>query len=89
MKDSIIVNVSELRSMIQDIRRSGCELVSVSINEAEEFNGDVIPASISFSACKSYSPDEWIDFEDVEAVPNEVELSKKASDAMHMSSNLF
>lgn len=89
MKDSIIVKVSELRSMLQDIRRSGCELVSLTINEADEFDGDTIPPCISFSACKEYSPDEWIDFDVVEAVPNESELTEKSLTAMHMSSNLL
>lgn len=89
MKNSIIVNVSELRSMLQDIRRSGCEFVSLTIDESEKIGDTVLPSSISFSACKAYSPDEWIDFEEVEAVPNEAELYEKSLTAIHMSSNLF
>ena len=53
MKDSIIVRVSELRSIIQDIRRSGSELVCLSINEGD----DELPPFLSFSACKEYDPD--------------------------------
>lgn len=34
--DSIIVSVSELRSRLQDIRRSGAEYVRVSLMEADE-----------------------------------------------------
>lgn len=89
MKDSITVKVSELRSMIQDIRRSGCDLVSLTIHESDEFDGDIIPPSISFSACRSSSPDVWIDFEEVEAVPNESELDESSITAVHMSSNLL
>ena len=89
MKDSIIVRVSELRSKLQDIRRSGCELVSITINEADEFDGDVIPAHISFSGCREYNPDEWFDFEEVEAVPNESELNERLCMGIHMSSNLL
>lgn len=89
MKDTIIIKVSELRSLVQDIRRSGCDVVSLTINEADKFDDEVIPPSISFSACKEVSPDEWIDFEEIEAVSNESELNEKSLTAMHMSSNLF
>lgn len=89
MKDSIIVNVSKLRSIVQYVRRSGCDVVSLSILESDDFDGETIPASISFSGCKSVSPDEWYDFDDVEAVPNESELEAKSLEAMHMSSNLL
>lgn len=47
MKDSIIVRVSELRSIIQDIRRSGSELVCLSINEGD----DELPPSLPFLFC--------------------------------------
>ena len=89
MKDSIIVKVSELRSIIQDIRRSGCDLVALTINESDEYNGETLPPFISFSACKSFSPDEWVDFEEVEAVPNDDELYEKSFYATHISSNLL
>lgn len=89
MKDTIIVNVSELRSLVQDIRHSGCDVVSLTINEADKFDDDVIPAHISFSACKESSPDKWIHFDDIDAVPNESELKEKSITAIHMSSNLL
>ncbi len=89
MRNSIIVNVTELRSMLQDIRRSGCDCVSLTIDEADCADGDVFPTSISFSACKGYEPDKWIDFEPIDAVPNESELSEKSLTAFHISSNLL
>ena len=89
MKDSIIVKVSDLRSTIQDVRRSGCDVVSLSFLEPDEFDGEIIPASLSLSACKSAAPDEWFDFEEVEAVSNEDELVEQSLTAMHMSSNLL
>lgn len=85
MKDSIIVRVSELRSIIQDIRRSGSELVCLSINEGD----DELPPFLSFSACKEYDPDTWIDFDGLDAVPNEDELAEKECSSMHMSSELL
>ena len=88
MKNSIIVKVSDLRSMIQDIRRSGCDIVSLTINDTDNFDGDIIPPSISLSACRN-SSDVWIDFEEIEAIPNESELEKESLTAVHMSSNLL
>lgn len=89
MKNSIIVNVSELRSIVQDIRRSGCDCVRLTINDADNFEGDVIPPCISFSACKTFSPEDWVDFDDIDAVSNEAELDEKSITAVHMSSNLL
>lgn len=89
MKDSIIIKVSDLRSLVQDIRRSGCNVVSLTINEADKFDDDVIPPCISFTACNENSPDEWFDFEEIDAVSNESELNEKADTAVHMSSNLL
>lgn len=90
MKDSIIVKVSDLRSVIQDIRRKDCDLVSLTINEADESDGEVIPACISFSGCRISSTDEWIEFEqEVEAVPNESALEEKMYTGIFMSDNLI
>lgn len=88
-KNSIIVKVSELRSKLQDIRRSGCELVCLTILDADESNGEPLPPCITFTACKEYNPDEWIDFEEVEAVSNENELTEKLLYGTVMGSNLL
>lgn len=85
MRDSVVVKVTELRSMLQDIRRSGSDYVKVSICDSDE----EFPASLSFSACRASDTDTWIDFEDVDAVQNEAELLEKCDSAIHMSDNLF
>lgn len=89
MRNSIIVKVTELRSMMQDIRRSDCDAVRLTINDADEFDGDELPPSISLSACRMSSPEKWIDFDEIEAVPNESELKEQSFTAIHMSSNLL
>lgn len=89
MKDTIIVKVSDLRSVIQDVRRSGCDTVSLSILEGEQEDGYTTPASISIEGCKSFEPDTWFDFDDVDAVPNENELIQKSVKAFHVSDNLI
>lgn len=89
MAGSIIVKVSELRTRIQDIRRDGVDYVEISISDAEEFDGDILPASISFSGCKMQDDSTWIDYEDVDAVPNNEELLNKSAFGVHMSSNLL
>lgn len=83
--DSIVVSVSELRSRLQDIRRSGMEYVAISLSEAD----DEFPACINFSACKACDTSEWADFEEVEALPQNEKLMNDCVLGMHMSSNLL
>lgn len=91
MKDSIIVSVSELRSLVQDVRRSGKEYVQLSILEPldDEDGGEPFPAELSLSAFDPNSPDMCIDYESIYAPENESELSDKIAFATHMSSNLL
>lgn len=90
MKESIIVNVSELRSLLQDIRRDGMEYVRLSISEEDEDDGEIIPASLDVSAYrKNSTPDSWVDYDGPEAVPNEKELEENFLYSMHMSSNIL
>ena len=83
--DSIIVSVSELRSRLQDIRRSGSENVRLSFLEAD----DDLPASISFSACKAHDTTVWADFDGVDALPNNEELEKEYLNGINISSHLL
>ena len=83
--DSIIVSVSELRSRLQDIRRSGAEYVRVSLMEADED----LPACINLSACKLYDTNEWYDFDGVDALPNQSELENDYLFGINISSNLL
>lgn len=89
MADSIIVNVSELRSRLQDIRRSGMEYVELTICDSEEIQDDVLPPCIGFSGCKAVDPDTWVDFDDVDAVDNEAEFKKRSSAGVHMSDTML
>ena len=91
MRDSIIVNVSELRSLVQDVRRSGKKYVQLSILEPldDEDGGEPVPAELSLSAFDPNDPDMCIDYESIYAPENESELSNKISLSAHMSSNLL
>ncbi|OLA57753.1 MAG: hypothetical protein BHW48_15220 [Roseburia sp. CAG:10041_57] len=89
MKDSITIKVSELRSMVQDIRRSGCDIVTLTINEEDEFDGETYPPYVSFMACKESFPEQWIDFESIDAIPNEDQLTSDSDSTVHISSNLL
>lgn len=90
MKDSIIVNVFELRSLLQDIRRDSMEYVRLSISEEDEYDGEIIPASLDVSAYrKNGSPDAWVDYDGPEAVPDEKELEENFLYVMHMSNNML
>lgn len=91
MRDSIIVSVSELRSLVQDVRRSGKEYVQLSILDPldDEDDGDAVPAELSLSAFNPNESDTCIDFDTIYAPENESKLSDKVSLAVHMSSNLL
>lgn len=89
MSDTIVVSVSELRSRLQDIRRDGMEYVMLSISEPDEFDGEVIPASIALSACKAHDTNVWADYDEVESLPDNENLIKECCLGIHMSSNLL
>lgn len=91
MRDSIIVKVSELRSLVQDVRRSGKEYVQLSILEPldDDDGSGAVPAELSMSAFDPNENDMCVDYESIYAPENESELSEKVSLATHMSSNLL
>jgi len=87
MRDTIIVSISELRSLIQDARRTGKEYVKLSIlDPLDDDDGESVPAELSICA---FDSSECIEFETIYAPENESELSDSLTDAVHMSSNLL
>ena len=86
MRNSIIVSVSELRSLIQDVRRTGKTYVEVTISDSIEDDGETYPAELSLCTCDS---EECIEFEPIYPPDNEAELSAAMDGAVHMSSNLL
>ncbi len=86
MRDSIIVSVSELRTLIQDVRRTGKQYVELTISDSEEFDGETYPAELTLCTCDS---SERIQFEPISAPDNEAELRESMLHAVRMSSNLL
>ena len=87
MRNTIIVSISELRSLIQDARRTGKEYVKLSIlDPLDDDDGEPVPAELSICA---FDPSECIEFETIYAPENESELSDSLIDTVHMSSNLL
>lgn len=87
MRNSIIVDVSELRSLVQDVRRTGMKYVQLSIlDPLDDDDDDIVPAELSLCA---FDSSECIEFENIYAPENESELSDSISHAVHMSSNLL
>lgn len=88
MRDSIIVKLSELRSVIQDARRTGKQYVQLSILDSlDDSNGNgSIPAELSITA---FDSTECIEFESICAPQNEAELDEHILNAVHISSNLL
>ena len=62
MRDSIIVSISELRSLVQDARRTGKQYVQLSILEPldDSDGGEPVPAELSLCA---FDSSECIEFE--------------------------
>ncbi len=90
MADSVIVKVSELRSLLQDIRRDGMDYVRVSlIDEDDLIKDDVIPASVSLSACKHYKTTEWTVYDEIYATDNSKELENDYLTGLKASSGIF
>lgn len=86
MRNSIIVNVRELRSLVQDARRTGKEYVELSILDPLDDGDECIPASLSICA---FDSSECIELDEIYAPENESELSDSMDHAIHMSSDLF
>ena len=87
MRNTIIVSISELRSLIQDARRTGKEYVKLSIlDPLDDDDGEPVPAELSLCA---FDSSECIEFETIYAPENESELSDSLIDTVHMSSNLL
>ena len=87
MRNTIIVSISELRSLIQDARRTGKEYVKLSIlDPLDDDDGEPVPAELSICA---FDSSECIEFETIYAPENESELSDSVIDTVHMSSNLL
>lgn len=87
MKDSIIVKVSELRSLVQDARRTGKQYVYLSILDADDSDPDEpIPAALALC---SFDSSECIDLDTIYAPENESELLHDMATGVHMSSNLL
>ena len=87
MRNTIIVSISELRSLIQDARRTGKEYVKLSIlDPLDDDDGEPVPAELSICA---FDSSECIEFETIYAPENESELSDSLIDTDHMSSNLL
>lgn len=91
MRNSIIVSISDLRSLVQDVRRTGKKYVELSVFDPSEDgdSGEPEPAELSLSAFSPDEPDICIDFEPVFAPDNESELSDSILTATHISSNLL
>lgn len=89
MRNSIIVNVSQLRSLIQDVRRSGSDFVKLEIVDEEQINGETYPPSLELCSCRRSETDLWIDYDPLDAFENEAELMDAELKGAHMSDNLL
>lgn len=88
MRDSIIVSISELRSLVQDARRTGKQYVKLSILEPLDDSDCCKPVPAELSLC-AFDSSECIEFESIYAPENESELNEQIATTVHMSSNLL
>lgn len=64
--ESIIVSVSELLKMANELNNEEAEFVEVRISPKDEYDGDVYPASLDFEVLDGYGG--GIDFEGIQEV---------------------
>jgi hypothetical protein len=87
MKNTIIVSVSELRSMVQDIRRTGKQYVELCITDPSDDEEEPYPTELY---ARAFDSSECIEFDCIYAPDNESELSDVLSQsALRISSNLL
>jgi len=60
----VTVKVSDLKKMVQELEKDKIEYVDIEFHEEHEFDGDNMPASISFNAYDGHGG--GIDFGDIE-----------------------
>lgn len=63
---AITVKVEDLKKLVEELIKDGIEYVDVDILEAEEFDGDIIPATLHFEAYDGTGG--GIDYEGIEEV---------------------
>lgn len=68
--DHIVIPVSSLISLVKELETDKMEYVSLSMLEPEEFDGDIIPASLLVSGFKSSTPNFHTDYETIEHIPD-------------------
>lgn len=62
----IWVNLNDLYQLIRQMRKDNIGVVHLVLNDPDEFDGDVIPGSLSLSGIKSSDPNMEIDYTDDE-----------------------
>ncbi len=82
---SIIVSVSELSSIVKDVRRSGSDFVRLSVEVDEDEN----TTYLDLAACKNSDVNTWIDFDPIDAVEQSDDLENQFLQGLHMSSNML
>jgi hypothetical protein len=85
MADTIIVRVSELRARIQDARRDGADYVQLTISDPDEFDGDIIPTSLSIRSCRVNNLAVWNEYDDIDAVIEENQLPQESNAVIHLA----
>lgn len=68
--DHIVISVSSLLSLAKELETDKMDFVSLSILEPQEFDGDIIPASLLASGFKSSMPDFRTDYDAIDHIPD-------------------
>lgn len=76
MKDSIIVKTADLYAEIKQMYEEGFDYTNLTIMDEDNFEDEPLPACITLSGLKESDPLMWVDFNEVEVVPNESELNE-------------
>lgn len=84
----IIVSISELKQLVQDMQRTGCDIVNLSISDPDVALD--LPAELVAECGHSNAPDDlWFELEPLYAVEHSDELQERRLLAPHGSFDLL
>jgi len=67
--NSIVLSVPELKKIVATLTKDKIDYVQVSLNEGDTADGDTLPPSAAFVGLRASEPEELIDYDELEAVP--------------------
>ena len=86
MRDTIVVEASELYELIKELQQTEAEYIEITIDEPFNDDDEIYPAALRLCA---YTPECSIEFEPIEAPENEDEILDNMRNSVSVTPNLI